>query len=194
MNTTKKISYKQTIVDHSLRALYGLRLDEYVFLDYIRESNAAGKDVFEYSDFITNAGLSNYDDILKCFRVCKQLELIEFNGKVIHTTELWNRHFMGIVPDVIKYLNGVTGSSYKDNSKAAVKFIKARIKEGYSIDDFKKVIDSRNNEWGQDEQMRQYLRPETLFGTKFESYLQFANMNMIQKKQNSNSRMNGMVM
>ena len=39
-----------------------------------------------------------------------------------------------------------------------------------NIDDFKTVIDKKADDWiGTD--MEKYLRPETLFGTKFESYL-----------------------
>lgn len=52
----------------------------------------------------------------------------------------------------------------------------ARIKEGASLDDFKRVIDTKEKKWnvepeGGEKDMRQYLRPETLFGTKFQSYL-----------------------
>ena len=43
--------------------------------------------------------------------------------------------------------------------------------EGFTVDDFKKVIDNKSAEWGKDSKMSKYLRPETLFGTKFESYL-----------------------
>ena len=39
------------------------------------------------------------------------------------------------------------------------------------MEDFKKVIDIKVQEWGKNEKMNKYLRPETLFGTKFESYL-----------------------
>ena len=45
------------------------------------------------------------------------------------------------------------------------------MKEGFTVDDFKTVIKKKFDEWGNDKQMSKYLRPETLFGTKFEGYL-----------------------
>ena len=49
--------------------------------------------------------------------------------------------------------------------------INARLKEGFNYDDFKKVINNKTCEWKDNAKMSRYLRPETLFGTKFESYL-----------------------
>lgn len=73
--------------------------------------------------------------------------------------------------EIINYLNEVVGTQYRPNSKESQKHIKARLNEGYSIDDFKQVIDNMAFKWLNDEKMNRYLRPETLFGTKFESYL-----------------------
>ena len=71
---------------------------------------------------------------------------------------------------IVDYLNQKAGTSYKPNSKNTVKHINARLTDGFTVDDFKTVIDKKCAEWkGTD--MEQYLRPETLFGTKFESYL-----------------------
>ena len=71
---------------------------------------------------------------------------------------------------VIDYLNEKVGTHYRPTNKTTQKHINARLKEGYTYDDFKTVIDKKCSEWkGTD--MEQYLRPETLFGTKFESYL-----------------------
>lgn len=70
---------------------------------------------------------------------------------------------------IIDYLNNHAQKAFKtsENSK---KWIRARINEGYSIEDFKKVIDIKCEEW-LNTNMEQYLRPSTLFGNKFESYL-----------------------
>lgn len=74
---------------------------------------------------------------------------------------------------VIEYLNERSGKSYRYSGKATKRHIKARFEEGFSLEDFKRVIDWKVAEWlGTD--MEKYLRPETLFGTKFESYLQEA--------------------
>lgn len=72
--------------------------------------------------------------------------------------------------DVIDYLNQKAGTAFKDKSKDTRRHIKARFDEGYTLEDFRKVIDGRVTAWkGTD--MEQYLRPSTLFGSKFESYL-----------------------
>ncbi|PCF70708.1 alpha/beta hydrolase [Staphylococcus delphini] len=72
--------------------------------------------------------------------------------------------------DVIDYLNKQTGKQYKPTTKKNQTVIRARTDEGFTLDDFKQVIDNKVSEWkGTD--MEKYLRPETLFGTKFEGYL-----------------------
>lgn len=79
----------------------------------------------------------------------------ELNNKVIY---------------IVGYLNDQAGTAFKSSSKVTQKLIKARLEDGFTVEDFKKVIDNqcakwKNNEWSQ------YLRPSTLFGTKFENYL-----------------------
>ena len=74
------------------------------------------------------------------------------------------------VHQIIDYLNLKIGARYRANSKSTQSHIKARLKEGYSLQDFFTVIDKKCAEW-RGTNMEQYLRPETLFGTKFEGYL-----------------------
>ena len=71
---------------------------------------------------------------------------------------------------LISFLNEVTGRNYRDVATTRTK-INGRVREGFAMDDFKKVITHKNEQWGKDQKMRQYLRPETLFGTKFATYL-----------------------
>ncbi len=80
---------------------------------------------------------------------------------------LYKRH----IDEIINFLNETTGKNYKKNTKSTAKHIIARLKEGFSLDDFKTVIKNKTKEW-KNTDMAKYLRPETLFGTKFESYLQ----------------------
>jgi uncharacterized phage protein (TIGR02220 family) len=72
--------------------------------------------------------------------------------------------------EIINHLNKVTGSNYRTSSTKTQTLIKARMNEGFSVEDFKTVINNKHQEWNTTE-MSVYLRPETLFGTKFESYL-----------------------
>ena len=74
------------------------------------------------------------------------------------------------VAEIIEYLNLKAKTSYKPNSKTAKKHIIARLNEGFTVAEFKKAIDNKVKEW-KDTEYAKYLRPETLFGTKFESYL-----------------------
>lgn len=73
--------------------------------------------------------------------------------------------------NIVSYLNQKLGSKYKPTTGKTQTLIKARLNEGFTVDDFKTVIDNMFAEWSRDEKMWAYLRPETLFGTKFESYL-----------------------
>lgn len=77
---------------------------------------------------------------------------------------------------VIDYLNQKAGTSFRSSSKDNRKHIKARVDDGFRLEDFCEVIDKKVSEWGREpaageKDMRQYLRPMTLFGPKFESYL-----------------------
>ncbi len=75
-----------------------------------------------------------------------------------------------IIKEVIDYLNSKANTKYKHTTDKTKKCINARLNEGFTIDDFKNVIDIKTTQWLGTE-WEQYLRPETLFGPKFESYL-----------------------
>lgn len=72
--------------------------------------------------------------------------------------------------EVIDYLNEKTGSHYR-YSESSLKHIRARLNDGFTVDDCKTVIDKKVTEWMGDSLMQKYLRPETLFGSKYENYL-----------------------
>ena len=72
--------------------------------------------------------------------------------------------------EIINYLNLKANTHYRHNIKKTQSLISARFNENFTLDDFKRVIDNKVSEWKNTE-MEKYLRPETLFGTKFESYL-----------------------
>jgi len=76
-----------------------------------------------------------------------------------------------IYSEVINYLNLKTNQNYKPTTKKTQALIKSRLAEKFTLDDFKKVIDIKCSQWLDDEKFSPYLRPETLFGPKFEGYL-----------------------
>ena len=73
--------------------------------------------------------------------------------------------------EIIDFLNSETGKNYKHSTQKTKDKIEARWNEGFGLDDFKTVIRNKAAKWKNDEKFSDYLRPETLFGTKFESYL-----------------------
>ena len=108
------------------------------------------------------------------------------NSNALESKEVTNAYVIGnsntknkekennIYSEVIKYLNEKANTNYKPSTKNTQSFIKARLKEGFTVEDFKKVIDVKAKSWvGTD--FEKYLRPSTLFGTKFENYLNEAN-------------------
>lgn len=98
-----------------------------------------------------------------------------------------NRHTLA-VREIVEYLNQKAGMQYRSGSKATQQHINARLAEGYTVEDFKTVIDKKCADWkGTD--YEQYLRPSTLFGTKFENYLNAARST--RTNQNQQSQQNG---
>ena len=80
------------------------------------------------------------------------------------------------IDEIIDYLNAATSSKFSKSTDATRKAIRARLKAGATVEDFHKVIDHKVEKWGNDERMREYLRPQTLFApSHFESYLNEAN-------------------
>ena len=74
------------------------------------------------------------------------------------------------IKTIVDYLNSKADTKYRAGTESTARHIRARLNEGYTVDDFFAVIDKKVAEWkGTD--MEKYLRPETLFGSKFESYL-----------------------
>lgn len=74
------------------------------------------------------------------------------------------------IKKIIEYLNLKTNKNFKANTQATVKLIKARLKEGFTLEDFERVIDNMVLDWTGTE-WEKYLVPTTLFAGKFERYL-----------------------
>lgn len=91
---------------------------------------------------------------------------------------------------IISHLNEKTGMNYRPASKATQGHINARLSEGYTVEDFFTVIDKKCAEWkGTD--MEQYLRPETLFGTKFDRYLNAPAKKAVESKKAASDEIGG---
>ena len=85
-------------------------------------------------------------------------------------TKTENNNKLLICKEVISYLNLKAKKNFKVDTASHQKFIKARLKEGYVLEDFKKVVDIMVAKWKGTE-YEQYLQPQTLFGNKMDNYL-----------------------
>ena len=95
-----------------------------------------------------------------------------FAGITIHNEKDTknNTQYIKEIDEVVNHLNEKAGTKYKSTSKNTTRHIQARINEGYTLEDFKTVIDKKCSEWLNTD-MEKYLCPETLFGSKFKKYL-----------------------
>lgn len=111
--------------------------------------------------------LSGFPDVAKADVTIDSEELINLPTPAMDSKQIYGNN----VDEVVAYLNKQAGMHYRATTPKTRKLIRARIKEGFTVSDFKTVIDKKCGEWLGDDEMVMYLRPETLFGTKFESYL-----------------------
>ena len=74
------------------------------------------------------------------------------------------------IKEIIDYLNEKTGSNYRYGTESTNKLIRSKLKSGYKVTDFKCVIDKKVRDWAGTD-FEKYLRPSTLFGNKFEQYV-----------------------
>lgn len=72
---------------------------------------------------------------------------------------------------IIDYLNKRTGKKYSVKTKKTAQLIHKLLDNGFTVEDFERVIDIKCKQWLNNEKMNQYLRPRTLFSEKFEDYL-----------------------
>lgn len=93
--------------------------------------------------------------------------------------------------EIVDYLNLKADKHYQYKTNKTLACIKARYNEGFNKDDFFYVIDVKVAEWLNDPKMDKFLRPETLFGNKFEGYLN-SKPNIKKKNATSNPFMNAL--
>ena len=97
----------------------------------------------------------------------------------IKEKEIKEKEIKELTKSVIEYLNEKAGTGYKPRAESTVKHIGARSREGYVLDDFKRVIDFKCKDWKGTEYAK-FLRPVTLFGNKFEGY--YNTMGIVEEK------------
>ena len=107
----------------------------------------------------------NLDTQIRIDKIREEENRIETICHVAHD-DVDKSHF-----EIIEYLNLKTGSKFKPTTKPYVQAIRSRLKEGYTVNDFKTVIDKKCREW-QGTKLEKYLTPKTLFApSHFDTYL-----------------------
>lgn len=134
------------------------------FIDYKKSSNRRIAPKYKIIE-LNSTVVSNVESTV----VSTVVSNVESTALNKHKQKLKPKHNNYIV-EIIDYLNEKAGSQYKATTQKTRDTIKARLNEGFTVDDFKIVIDKKVTDWKSTE-WEKYLRPQTLFGTKFESYL-----------------------
>lgn len=139
----------------------------YITIDYEKRGNQITKRIIRLTKMLTD----HYQ---------KSQPTVNKNVKGNNTS----MNNISIIKDIVAFLNKKCKTSFKDTSKKTISLVNARLSEGFKEEDFKTVINFKSREWLGNDKMEQYLRPETLFGTKFEGYLNDAK----RKSSNKNNK------
>jgi len=185
---TEKIPYTDDMLSHKFRKpinIIKLALDTFQGLDMIeynegiifltnwnKHQNIDGLEKIREQTRIRTA---NYRDKLKQLTSCDvtgDVTVTQGNATDIDIDIDIDIDKEEYIPyrEIIFYLNEKTGSKYKTSSAKTKDLIKTRWNEKFTLEDFKTVIDKKVTSWTGTDQEK-YLRPETLFGTKFEGYV-----------------------
>lgn len=84
-----------------------------------------------------------------------------------------NENGNGKIPfkEIVDDLNAVSGKNFIHSAAATQRLIKARWNQGYGFEDFQKVHRIKCAKWLHDPKFNDYIRPQTLYSTKFEAYV-----------------------
>ena len=144
-----------------------LKEKKYILIDYEYKGKEIQKRIIKIGGIQKDSTYSQKDMGVFTKRYEGGIQKGEENNTSSNNTSINNIY---IVEQVIKHLNEITNSNYKSTTRTTRDKIIARLNEGFTLDDFIVVIDKKYWDW-KDTKFEQYMRPETLFGTKFESYL-----------------------
>lgn len=172
ISENRYLKHRKTLVDKGYLTIKRERLDN-GFSKNIYIINQNPSEVVHLNSVhlqnvgIGNVGIQNEGTISNSFK-SNNINSNSNNKKILSSSDEQDD-----VPykEIIDYLNLKTSKSYKYSTSKTKSLIKARWNEGFRVDDFKKVIDNKCFEWIGNPGMDKYLRPETLFGNKFEGYL-----------------------
>ena len=178
ISENRYLKHRKTLVDKGYLTIKRERLDN-GFSKNIYIINQNPSEVVHLNSVhlqnvgIGNVGIQNEGTISNSFK-SNNINSNSNNKKILSSSDEQDD---APYKEIIDYLNLKTSKSYKHSTNKTKSLIKARWNEGFRIEDFKKVVDNKCFDWLVPGKMINgtpsvnYLRPETVFGTKFESYL-----------------------
>ena len=141
------------------------------FLEWLKSRQQILIEKSNIISIVTIQNYNQYQDRVDHRRTTEEPQKnLNKNVKNVKKEDIYSPVTQDIV-DIVAYLNLKARTSFKATTPKTQTLINARFKEGFTIDNFKFVIDRRVEDWLEDSKMSKFLRPETLFGTKFEGYL-----------------------
>lgn len=130
------------------------------------ECNLKRKKKFSFKELL-DITINENEDLQKVAESCGNLPL---ESNPIQSESKSKDNMSDFARRILDHLNEKTGKKYRTGSEVT-RLIKARLNSGAKEEDFYTVIDNMCSKWLNDPKMNEYLRPITLFGTKFDSYL-----------------------
>ncbi len=144
-----------------------------VVIKHWRIHNYIRKDTYNETSYKEQKSMLELDEN-KAYRLSSQLSVDEPSTQVRLGKDSIDKDNnicrADLIKEVVDHLNLTCNTRYKYTTKKTRDSISARLNEDFTVDDFKAVIDKKHKEWAGTD-MEKYLRPETLFGNKFEGYL-----------------------
>lgn len=135
---------------------------------YIGKSSTEADRIRNYRNKISTEKAKGVQMYEKCTPEIEKEKELEIDTEI--EKDIYKDDFLTKVTDIVDYLNAKADTKFKSSSKKTKSLIHARFEDGFNVDDFYTVIDKKCEEWKGTE-WEKYIRPETLFGTKFEGYL-----------------------
>ena len=162
-NYIQKDRYKTTKYIEELQKLEVAKTGSYVYRPYTDSTqNCIQNDIQDGYETDTQVRLGKINNIY-----CRASTTVD-DKKVL---DIKQNQSSDTIKQIVDYLNQKTGKNFKPTTAETKRHINARLKDGFTVNDFFTVIDTKVNQWLNSPDMCKYLRPSTLFSTKFESYL-----------------------
>ena len=161
-------------------------LKELVDMGYINRYEASPCNIYSINKKVIDDVNSVTEDVNL---VTSDVNLVNTNSKLSLHNNINNnnnninkytkeKELVNKIESIITYLNHICNTKFRAGTEATRKLIRKHINEGFTEDDFKAVIDSKYKEWGEKPKLfpngmwsNEFLRPTTLFGDKFETYV-----------------------